>query len=88
MKIVEIEIVSLMIAIVSGIAYLIKISLKLKDYFEEIETAIYQIKTDLANNQEKQSTIVSQLKKQVGYLHTNLARLFPDNFYPPDFMDF
>ena len=86
---VDIEIIiSLAIALISGSIYLIKTSLQLKDYFEKIEIAIYQIKTDLAVHNEKQNETIVQVKKQVNYLHTNLSRLFPDNFTRPDFMDF
>lgn len=86
---VDIEIIiSLAIALISGTIYLIKTSLQLKDYFEKIEIAIYQIKTDLAVHNEKQNETIVQVKKQVNYLHTNLSRLFPDNFTRPDFMDF
>lgn len=86
---VDIEIIiSLAIALISGSIYLIKTSLQLKDYFEKIEIAIYQIKTDLAVHNEKQNETIIQVKKQVNYLHTNLSRLFPDNFTRPDFMDF
>lgn len=86
---IDIEIIiSLTIALISGTIYLIKISLQLKDYFEKIEVAIYQIKTDLVHHNEKQDETIFQIKKQVNYLHTNLSRLFPDNFTRPDFMDF
>ena len=81
-------IISLTIALISGTIYLIKTSLQLKDYFEKIEIAIYQIKTDLSVHNERQNETIIQVKKQVNYLHTNLARLFPDNFTRPDFMDF
>lgn len=86
---VNVEIIlSLTIALTSGTIYLIKISLQLKDYFEKIESAIYQIKADLMHHNEKQDETIFQIKKQVNYLHTNLSRLFPDNFTRPDFMDF
>ena len=86
---VDIEIIiSLAIALISGSIYLIKTSLQLKDYFEKIEIAIYQIKTDLSVHNEKQNVTIIQVKKQVNYLHTNLSKLFPDNFTRPDFMDF
>ena len=86
---VDIEIIiSLTIALISGTIYLIKISLQLKDYFEKIEVAIHQIKTDLMLHNEKQDETIFQIKKQVNYVHNNLSRLFPDNFIRPDFMDF
>lgn len=81
-------IISLTIALISGTIYLIKLSLQLKDYFEKIEADIYQIKIDLVHHNEKQNERIVQIKKQVNYLHTNLSRLFPDNFTRPDFMDF
>lgn len=81
-------IISLTIALISGTIYLIKLSLQLKDYFEKIEAAVYQIKTDLVHHNEKQDETNFQIKKQVNYLHANLSRLFPDNFTRPDFMDF
>ncbi|CCI18532.1 hypothetical protein MICAF_40015 [Microcystis aeruginosa PCC 9807] len=86
---VKVEIIiSLTIALVSGTIYLIKISLQLKDYFEKIENAIHQIKADLEHDNEKQDEAISQIKKQVNYLHSNLSRLSPENFHWPNFMDF
>ena len=88
MKIVEIEIVSLIVAIATGLVYLIKISLQLKDYFEKIERVISEIKQDLITNYNEQNNLLFQTKKQVDYLHINLSKLFPDTFTRPDFMDF
>lgn len=81
-------IISLTIALISGTIYLIKLSLQLKDYFEKIEADIYQIKIDLVHHNENRNERIVQIKKQVNYLHTNLSKLFPDNFTWPNFMDF
>lgn len=88
MKIVEIEIVSLIVAVATGLVYLIKISLQVKDYFEKIERVILEIKQDLTANYDEQINSLFQVKKQVNYLHINLSKLFPDTFTRPDFMDF
>lgn len=86
---VDVEIIiTLTIALVSGTICLIKISLQLKDYFEKIEAAIHKIKADLINHNEKQDQTIFEIKKRIKYLHTNLARIFPDDFHQPDFMDF
>ena len=81
------ELVALIVAIVTAVAFLVKISLQLQDYFYKIERALLGVKNDLretsASVTQEQMALrqeIFAIKKHLSYVTRILAELRPDAF--------
>jgi predicted Holliday junction resolvase-like endonuclease len=87
MTIFQGEIVALIVAIVTAVGYLVKISLQIQDYFNKIERAVLGVKEELKDSyalltQEQFSLRQENFKlnKRVNYLTKIIAEIKPDAF--------
>lgn len=81
------EIVALIVAIVTAVGYLVKISLQIQEYFNKIERAVIGVKEELKDTfalvtQEQFSLRQDnfRLNKKVSYLAKIVAELKPEAF--------
>lgn len=94
MTFLEGEIVALIIAIVTGVFYLVKISLQIQDYFNKIEKSLVNLKDSLreAYNilRKEQDSLrqedsvlnkrINSLEKRIIYLNKVVAEIKPEAF--------
>jgi predicted Holliday junction resolvase-like endonuclease len=87
MTIFQGEIVALIVAIVTAIGYLVKISLQIQEYFNKIERAVIGVKEELKDTfalvSQEQFTLRQEnfkLSKRINYLTKIVAEIKPDAF--------
>jgi predicted Holliday junction resolvase-like endonuclease len=87
MNLIQGEIVALIVAIVTAVGYLVKISLQIQEYFNKIERAVIGVKEELKDTfallTQEQFSLRQEnfrLNKRVNYLAKIVAELKPEAF--------